>query len=278
MRKMTATEERAARSSGVQSVNRVVRILTTLAEHPYPMGVKELAAQLHISSTAVHRMLGTLAAVGWVEQNARTSRYRVGTRLLGVGAAALITNPIVQNGIGFLQRLSDSTGYDSFLSTLVGGRVVYLGRIHGRAGPEMDFAAGVSMPAHAFADGKLLLAHLPEPERQLIYEGGLQRYTERTIVDPEAMEAELATIRRDGYALDRGERFIKGRAMAVPVLGPDGKPLLAMMCVGRMELTQDFIQTLSQEMIGIANEMSEQLTVLGDMPKIAVDFARYNLE
>lgn len=275
---MTAIRERNARSSGVQSVNRAVRILTTLAEHPYPMGVKELADRLRISSTAVHRMLGTLAAVGWVEQNARTSRYRIGTRLLGVGAAALITNPIVQNGMTFLQRISDATGYDSFLSTLVGGRVVYLARIHGRAGPELDFAAGVTMPAHAFADGKLLLAYLPEAERRLNYEGGLQRYTERTIVDADEMEAELATIREDGFALDRGERFIKGRAMAVPVTGPDGKPLLAMMCVGNMEFSPEFVETLSQQMVEIANEMSEQLTVLGDMPKIAVDFARYNLE
>jgi DNA-binding IclR family transcriptional regulator len=275
---VTATRERASRSSGVQSVNRAVRILTALAEHPYPMGVKELAEKLRISSTAVHRMLGTLAAVGWVEQNARTSRYRVGTRLLGVGAAALITNPIVQNGMAFLQRISDATGYDSFLSTLVGGRVVYLGRVHGRAGPEMDFAAGVSMPAHAFADGKILLANLPETERRLIYEERLQRYTERTIVDPDEMEAELAEVRRTGYALDRGERFAKGRAVAVPVAGPDGKPLLAMMCVGKMELTAGFVESLSEQMIEVAKEMSEQLTVLGDMPKIAVDFARYNLE
>ena len=275
---MTATPERNVRSSGVQSINRAVRILTTLAEHPYPMGVKELADQLGISSTAVHRMLGTLAAVGWVEQNARTSRYRVGTRLLGVGAAALITNPIIQNGVAFLQRISEVTGYDSFLSTLVGGRVVYLGRVHGRAGPEIDFAAGVTMPAHAFADGKLLLAYLPAPERKLIYGEGLQRYTERTIVDTGEMEAELATIRKLGYALDRGERFNKGRAMAVAVNGPDGNPLLAMMCVGKMEFSEDFVESLSQQMIEIASDMSEQLTVLGDMPKIAVDFARYNLE
>jgi IclR family acetate operon transcriptional repressor len=275
---MTAVREPNTRSNGVQSVNRAVRILTALAEHPYPMGVKELTEQLHISSTAVHRMLGTLAAVGWVEQNARTSRYRVGTRLLGVGAAALITNPIVQNGIAFLQRLSEETGYDSFLSTLVGGRVTYLARVHGRVGPEIDFAAGVTMPAHAFADGKLLLAHLREPERRLIYEGGLQRYTDRTIVDEDEMERELATIRESGYAIDRGERFAKGRAVAVPVNGPDGKPLMAMMCVGMKELSPGLVESLSQEITEVASEMSRQLAVLGDMPKIAVDFARYNLE
>jgi IclR family pca regulon transcriptional regulator len=242
------------------------------------MGVNELATQLRISSTAVHRMLATLAAVGWVEQNARTSRYRIGTRLLGVGAAALITHPIVQNGKSFLQRISDATGYDAFLSTLVGGRVVYLARVHGRAGPELDFAAGVSMPAHAFADGKLLLAYLSPGERQLIYDGGLLRYTERTIVEPAALEVELERIKAAGYAIDRGERFPKGRALAVPIFGPDGNPLLAMMCADKIELTSELIESLSEQMTAIANEMSDQLTVLGDMPKVSVDFARYNLE
>jgi IclR family acetate operon transcriptional repressor len=99
-----------------------------------------------------------------------------------------------------------------------------------------------------------------------------------TIVDPNVMEAELAEVRRNGYALDRGERFARGRAMAVPVLGSEGKPLMAMMCVGKMELTPEFVASLSEDMKGVANDMSEQLTVLGDMPRVSVDFARYNFE
>src|SRR5688572_7224694 len=124
---MTLVAEPHSRQN-VQSVDRAVRILTMLAEKQFPMGVAELASRLKLSTTSVHRMLSTLVTVGWVEQNTRTSRYRLGTKLLGVGASGLITHPIVQHGRYFLQRLSDVTGFDSFLATLVGSRVVYLAK------------------------------------------------------------------------------------------------------------------------------------------------------
>src|SRR2546423_15720119 len=105
---MTLTAEPRARPS-VQSVDRAVRILTMLPENPFPVGVAELASRLKLSTTSVHRMLTTLVGAGWVEQNTRTSRYRLGTRFLGVGAAGLITHPLVQHGRHFLERLSEIT-------------------------------------------------------------------------------------------------------------------------------------------------------------------------
>ena len=49
-----------------------------------------------------------------------------------------------------------------------------------------------------------------------------------------------------GYSLDRGERIIQGHSMAVPVLGAEQRPVLAMMSVSHMELTPQFIESLSQ--------------------------------
>ena len=272
------TQGQAVRQDGVQSVRRAVRILSALSEHPYPMGVKELSDRLHISTPAVHRMLSTLASMGWVEQNVRSSRYRVGTNLLGVGAAALITHPVVQNGRIFLERLSEETGCNSLLSTLVGGRVVHLARVQGRTGHEVDFVAGVAIPAHASSAGKLLLAYLPEDERRLVYEGGFRQYTERTITDVDKLEMELESIRQDGFAVDRGERWSNHQAVAAPIFGTDKRPLLAMMCTGNADLMKDLIPSLPALMTELTQEMTEQLTVLGDMPKIAVDAARFNLE
>ena len=265
----------------VKSVDRAVLILTTLCEHPFAMGVTELAAHLKLSTTSVHRMLTTLLAVGWVEQNTRTSRYRLGTRLLGIGAAGLITHPIVQHGKHFLARLSELTGFDAYLSTLVGGRVVYLARTPGERGFGSEFEAGVSMPAHALADGKLLLAYATMAERELVYKAGMQSYTPKTISDSSAMERELADIVAQGYSFDRGERFADVRGMAVPILGVEQKPLIGMMCVASsdvMQLSDEYVAWLSQAMRSLALEMADQLMVLGDMPRANLEMARYNLQ
>ena len=97
------------RSGTVRSVQRAARIITALAEHPYPMGIAELAQRVMLSPASVHRMLATLISVGWVDQNTRTAKYRLGTRMLGIGSTGLITSPVVQNGRVFLNRLARQT-------------------------------------------------------------------------------------------------------------------------------------------------------------------------
>jgi IclR family acetate operon transcriptional repressor len=263
----------------VRSVQRAARIITALAEHPYPMGVLELSSRVRLSPASVHRMLTTLVSVGWVEQNSRTAKYRLGTRMLGIGSTGLITSPLVQNGRAFLTTLAKLTGHHTALSTLVGLRVIHLARVAGLEGGTPGFEPGVSQPAHAMADGKLLLAYLPKEERQYLYEvDELVSYTSRTIVDPEVLEEELELIRQRGYAVDRNERFEVHRGVAVPVLDLDGRPLLAMLAIGSIARDPDYEAWLVQQMQLMAAEMSEHISILGDMPKASTQFAKYNLE
>jgi DNA-binding IclR family transcriptional regulator len=251
----------------VRSVLRAGRIVTTLAEHPYPMGIVELAERMQLSPGSVHRLLATLLAIGWVEQNARTAKYRLGTRIMGIGATGLVSNPVVQDGKTFLARLAEWTGHDALLSTLVGMRTVHLARVAGTLSRLVEFEPGRSQPAHAMADGKLLLAYLPQDERRRLYEvEGLHRYTPNTIVAPAALERELARIRKQGYAVDDYERFESGRGVAVPVLGTNRLPILAMLCVGELDPDPKQQRALVSRMLSLASEMAEHLSIIGDMP------------
>jgi len=269
----------AQRSGTVRSVQRAARIITALAEHPHPMGVLELSSRVKLSPASVHRMLTTLVSVGWVEQNSRTAKYRLGTRILGIGSTGLITSPLVQNGRTFLTRLARLTGYHAALSTLVGLRVIHLARVPGQEFGTPDFEPGVSQPAYAMADGKLLLAYLPKAERQYLYEvDDLVSYTPRTIVDPQVLEQELELIRQRGYAIDRNERFDVHRGVAVPVLDLDGRPLLAMLAIGSIPTDPEYEAWLVNQMQSMAAEVSDHIAIMGDMPKASTQFAKYNLE
>ncbi|HWO74201.1 MAG TPA: IclR family transcriptional regulator [Dehalococcoidia bacterium] len=272
-------EKKTTQRATVRSVQRAARIITALAEHPYPMGVAELASRVMLSPGSVHRMLSTLIEIGWVDQNTRTGKYRLGTRMLGIGSTGLITSPVVQNGRMFLARLSEMTGYASALSTLVGLRVIHLARAPGNFNPTPGFEPGVSQPAHTMADGKLLLAYLPPAERAYLYEvDGLRAYTPRTITDPELLEKELACIRERGYATDNFERFEATRGVAVPVFGLNGEPLLAMLAIGPLENTPEHDIKLATEMKALATEMSDYIAEMGDMPRPSTEFAKYNLQ
>jgi DNA-binding IclR family transcriptional regulator len=242
------------------------------------MGVLELSAKVKLSPASVHRMLTTLISVGWVDQNSITAKYRLGTRILGIGSTGLITSPIVQNGRSFLTRLASTTGYHAALSTLVGMRVIHLARVAGKESGTPDFEPGVSQAAHAMADGKLLLAYLSKAERQYLYEvDSLTAYTARTITDKDALEKELEFIRERGYASDAFERFEATRGVAVPILDRDGQPLLAMLCIGPIDVNPEHETGLVREMQSLAAEMSAQFAIVGDMPTTSTEFAKYNL-
>lgn len=246
-----------------------MRILTALAEDPYPIGILELSQRVQLSAGSTHRIVSTLVGVGWIEQNSRTSKYRLGTRILGVGTTGLLGNPVVHHGMRYLSRLSQRTGHDALLSTLVGTRVVHLARAAGALTRRTEFEPGLSQPAHTMADGKLLLAYLPEEERRYVYQvGGLSRFTANTIVDIETMERELAQIRSRGYAVDNCERFEDGRGVAVPVFGPDEQPALAMLCVGDLASNPEEDLALATQMLSLSRELTDHLVRIGDMPGV----------
>ena len=110
------------------------------------------------------------------------------------------------------------------MSILVGRRTVQVERVAGAYTSIVDFEPGRFQPAHAMADGKLLLAYLSEAERRFIYEGsGLRRYTPNTIVDPTELEQEFEKIRSRGYSVDNYERFEAGRGRRGSSLGCEWK-------------------------------------------------------
>ena len=261
-----SADESGGRSSPrVRAVQRAVLIVTALAEHPYPMGIVELSAFVQLSPASVHRLLATLIHVGWVEQNSRTAKYRLGMHVVGIGSIGLSTNPVLHDGRMYLSRLADWSGHDALLSTLVGVKTVQLSRVAGANTELLDFEAGHPQPAHAGADGKLLLAYRPAEVTKYLYEvAGLPKYTSKTIVDPRRMEREFATIRSRGYAIDNGERFTNGRGIAVPVMDPDEMPIAAMLCAGRINPDRDM--DIVRQMQSLAREMSERLIATGDLP------------
>jgi DNA-binding IclR family transcriptional regulator len=254
----------------VRSIQRSIRILTTLAEHPYPLGLLELSEYVAISRASVHRILGTLVRLGWVEQNPRTSKYRLGMGAVGVGVVGMVTNPLVRDSFPYLTRLADWSGHDAVLSTLIGGKTVQLRRAAGTNTEIIDFEAGHPQPAYAMADGKLLLSYLDESEvESLLRADEMSAFTTSTITDFPTMKHELDIIRDQGFAVDNGERFEGGRGLAVPVMGEGGLPVAAMLALGRLDPARD--EETVQQMQSLARGLSDRLKAAGELPRAAYE-------
>jgi DNA-binding IclR family transcriptional regulator len=249
-----------ADAAGSKAVERVAAIVMTLAEEARPMGIAEVSEAASLPQATVHRLLNALVNPGWVEKDPSTGRYRLGHGLLGPSVATLSHSPLVENGQSIVNRAAEMGGHgaNSVLSVLVGRTVVYLAR-SSQEQERGTLLPGFSRPAHASASGKVLLAFMEPEARRRLYRGQrqLRQFTPKTIPDVESLEAQLAGVRENGYAVEKGEYREYIINIAVPVHGADGKVVAALTCGGRPEImSPEHTVFVREELTHLAEDLS----------------------
>jgi IclR family transcriptional regulator, acetate operon repressor len=206
----------ASRSAGsVQSVDRALALLETLAGAEGPMGVGELAERTGLAQGTAHRLLHGLQLRGYVRHDA-SRKYSVGTAALRLGDAA--QRSLARSARPYLAELVDVSGETANLAVLEGDDVVYVAQVPSPHTLRMFAEVGRHVPPHSTAVGKVLLAAMArERALALLRRTGLPRRTDATITDLEAFAAELDDVREQGWAADEEEQEAGVRCVAVPV-------------------------------------------------------------
>jgi DNA-binding IclR family transcriptional regulator len=207
----------------LQSVDRAIDLLFHLHAERDARGVSDIARALALPKSTVHRLLQSLVRRGLVEQDA-AGRYAPGARLIALGLGALERDPVVAVARPVLEEEARALGETFFLTAPRGGAMIVLDKAEGagflRAAPRL----GEEVPLHATAVGKLAFAFAPD--RFSVDDVGLDRHTDRTLRDRAALRAEVGRVRRQGFAVNRGEWIDGLSVVAAPVLidTADGTP------------------------------------------------------
>ena len=200
----------------VGSSRRALAILDLLAAEG-PLGTNEIARRLHTTASTVSRQLGTLVEAGYAEHEPETGRYRPGIRLVHIANLVLMRLDVRSVARPHLEALVDETGETATLSVPGDPDAVTIDVVAGRHQVQGVTQLGRPSVAHATAAGKVALAFTGRRAR-----GPLRAYTERTIVEAAALDAELDRVRRRGFAEAYEEREPGLNAVAAPVFGSDG--------------------------------------------------------
>lgn len=206
-----------------------IRIVEALSASAAPRGVTELSQELGLVKSNVHRLLSSLVELGVVRQVPENDRYELTLRLWQLGYAALARLNVKDVAIEHMHKLRDAVQEDVVLSALEGKEVLYLHRL--KSGHVVRASFGGSNPAYCSSTGKAILAWSSPEKTAHVLEGAV-RFTDRTIVTAEAMEAELHHIRERGFALNIGEWSDSVHGVAAPIFNHDGKPIAALSVSG----------------------------------------------
>ncbi|MDN4574226.1 IclR family transcriptional regulator [Pandoraea cepalis] len=209
-----------------------LRILELLAERNAECGVTHLAEALGVPKARVHRHLTALRQEGYVIQNPRTSRYRIGWRLFLLGQKLVKQFDVVGLARPVMEELRDAVGQTIVISSFTETEVVVLDVMRGRSPLEILLHPGTQFKLHSVAQGKIALAFGSPERRDAVLAGPLEACTPHTITDPMRLSHELALVRERGWADAPEEVFLGVNALAAPIVQDDGSLFGTLAIVG----------------------------------------------
>ncbi|NAS25945.1 helix-turn-helix domain-containing protein [Herbidospora sp. NEAU-GS84] len=146
---------------GLKSVLSALELLDCFIDDE-EFGVSELARRLDVSKSTAHRLLTTLTARGYIQQDPESARYRLGIRVIELGQLAARRARLHRTALPLLEHLRQLTSCTVHLAVPDGADVVYLERLSPI--PHMRRFAQVErrIPAHQVSSGKAIAAFNPE--------------------------------------------------------------------------------------------------------------------
>lgn len=245
----------------IQAVERVGAILDAFSPENPEMGVTEVAERTGLHKSTAHRFLVNLEAVGLLERDARSQRYRLGLRMFEMGGIVLEQMSLWDEALPFLEGLVRDSGETGHLAVLERGEAIYIEKVEARRALRIPSAMGRGYPAHATSLGKVLLSDLPIAEvREILGTHGMASYTRTTTTDVELLLEELVVVSARGFAID-DEEYDEGlRCIGAPIRDHTGRVVAAIGIGGPVtRVTAARVDDLARLVIDAADGLSRRL-------------------
>jgi IclR family KDG regulon transcriptional repressor len=200
----------------IQSVSHALDVLEQFTGEPDELGVTELSKRLKLHKNNVFRLLATLEARGYIEQNKATENYRLGVRCLRIGQRFVMQTGLLRQARPVMHQVAKACHETSFITVMRDGCAIALDAVEAEQPVRMVSRVGDPLPLHCTAAGKMHLAFADDELRASLPEA-LQKFTEKTLVERQALGQQLKKIAENGFAVDVGEHIEDVRSVAVPI-------------------------------------------------------------
>ena len=215
----------------IPNIARALKILESLAREENGYSISELAQKFEIPVNSTFRIIKSLEAFGYVEEDSR--RYFTTSRMLYLGYAGMNKKGLVQNSLDMMHLLRDDINETVMLGTLVSNQVVIIEQLPSFEYVKFTTDIGHRVPVYASAPGKAILANLPQAEQDAVLNHiNFKRFNDNTIPGRRVMQEEIDRICSQGYSIDNGEEITGIICVAAPVFDYRGYPIASIWITG----------------------------------------------
>lgn len=217
---------------GISSANQTLEILEYIVLSGREVSLKEIAEEMGLHVSTVHRYLSSLLEKGYVRRTPN-GLYKPGFRILELSSYVLQSLDLREIARPYLIELMENTKQTVHLTIRDGYEGVYIDKVEGPGTLPMMSRIGMRMPLYSTSFGKVLLAYSPESFiNEYLKKVPLIPRTENTITDPEKLREELLRVRKQGYAFDNEENERGIKCMGAPIFDFSGNVVAAVSISG----------------------------------------------
>jgi len=244
-----------------QLLERTVTILDCFTLDEPVLGVREVARKANLSSSTTGRLMSAMKGLGILNQDLETLAYMMGSKVLAWAGIYTVTSDVRTLALPVMVRLQDQTRETISLYVMEGNDRVCVERLESPETVRIVARVGRRIPLYAGSAGKVFLAFLPEARRDEILSGiELVPITRRTITDMDELKTNLHKIRRQGYAVSKGEWVLEASGVASPIFDQFGRIAAALTISGPSQrFTEEKIHEISALVKPAAEEISREL-------------------
>ncbi|MGO1543558.1 MAG: IclR family transcriptional regulator [Gulosibacter sp.] len=246
------------------SILRKAESVLTLLEKMGEASATEIAAAVHEPVSSTYRLLGSLSALGWVDQATVRGRYRLGLHILRIGTLLEDRLDVRRAILPVLEELRDRTRYTSFLCFRRGDTAVCVERIGGRDVQDLEMRLGDSYPLFQGAAPRAILASLPEDERDAFL-GRVAKRRRRGERTPTlaTIREQITVAREQGYTVSDADVTPGIVAIGAPIYNHRGELAGAISLSGLRERIRDREEDTAEQVLEAARESN---ALLGYVP------------
>ena len=248
-------------TKSVQAVERACDVMFVVASRPGGIGVSDIAIELGLPKSAVHRLLVALSSKSIVQRDPLTQQYRLHAKVLELALPFCSQQDILAISRSFLDGLRDRFLETSALVLREG--LSYRVVAHSPSPHELRYCPTIGriMPLHWGAFGKAILAALPTEEFEtFLRDELLKSATSHTIVDREKLREERHRIREQGFSKSLSEVIESHFGVAASVRDHRGDPVASIGLGGPKSRIQQFdIDEMGREVREAAQHISNIL-------------------
>jgi len=210
------------------AVVRSLDVLELFLDARHGLTAPEVVQRTGLPRTTVHELLTTLAERNYLRREEGSATYQLGMSVFRLGNAFAERLDLHAVGLRVARSVAQECDETVHVGVLEGAEVVYVCKVDSTQSVRMVSRMGGRLPASCTGLGKVLMANLPDAERNRIIRKGLTKLTAKSITDPHVLGNQLDEIRASGLAFESGESTPDVSCVAAPVRDHTGVVVAAM--------------------------------------------------